>query len=712
MKTYQSNQIKNIALVGGAKSGKTTLAEAMLFEGGSIKRRGSVDDKNTVSDYRDIELDKGNSVVSTVMSTEYGGKKINIIDTPGTASYVGEVITALNVVDTALLVVDAHEGLNVGVELGWRNTSRLNVPTVFVINQIDHEKAKYDETLAQLQNAYGDKVTVAQYPVNPGPDFDTVIDLVYMKQIKYQKGGGDAEITDIPDSEKDKANGLQQLLIEAAAEGSEELMETYFENDTLTIDQLREGIRLGIAHRKYFPVFITSAKECIGAGRLLEFIALSAPRPARSPRKTQDGSKEFNSNPDDSPVLFVFKTEVEPHVGEVAYFRVYGGEVTEGMDMINTCKGSKERLSQILVGNGKNREKISKLVAGDIGAAIKLKSVHSSDTLSSPNHKDIKLERIVYPPHKFSVAIKAKNSTDDEKMGLLLHEMHNSDPSFGVNYSRELKQLILTGMGEQHINIAKWYFDNVYHIEFDFITPKIPYRETITKSARASYKHKKQSGGSGQFGEVHMLIQPYTEGYTHPSELNVRKTEEYDLEWGGKLVLHNCIVGGAIDARFIPAILKGINERMEEGPLTGSYARDIVVYIYDGKMHAVDSNEISFKLAGRHAFSAAFKEAKPKIMEPIYDVEVFVPEEMMGSVMTDLQGRRALIMGMGAEGHYQKISAKVPLAEMDRYSTSLSSLTSGRGAFIMEYDEYKAVPSDVQKELLKKYEEESSEDDD
>jgi len=708
MKTFKDNDIKNIALVGGAKSGKTTLAEAMLFEGGKIKRRGSIEDKSTVSDYREIELDKGNSVVSTIMHTEYNGKKINIIDTPGTSDYVGEVVTALNVADTALLVVDAHEGLNVGVEIAWRNTSKLNMPVVFIMNQLDHEKSNFEETLAQLQNAYGDKVTVAQYPINQGSDFDTVIDLVYMKQIKYSKGGGDAEITDIPESEMAKALEMEKALIEAAAEGSEELMEIYFENDTLTIDQLREGIRLGVANRAYFPVFITSAKQCIGAGRILEFIALSAPRPGRRYRKTTEGVK-MNSNHDDPTTLFIFKTEIEPHLGEVSYFRVYGGSVEEGMDLINTNTGSKERLSQILISNGKTRDKVEKLYAGDIGAAIKLKSTSTNDTLADSAHKGVKLEEIVFPDPIYSVAIKAVNSTDDEKLGLLLNEMHKTDPSFGVKYSRELKQLIITGMGEQHINIAKWYFDKIYKIEFEFITPKIPYRETITKTARANYKHKKQSGGSGQFGEVHMMIQPYTEGYPHPTDFNVRHTDEYDLEWGGKLMFHNCIVGGAIDTRFMPAILKGINEKMEEGPLTGSYARDIVVYIYDGKMHAVDSNEISFKLAGRHAFSTAFKNAGPKIMEPIYNIEVLVPEEMMGSVMTDLQGRRAMIMGMDAEGHYQKISARVPLAEMNRYSTSLSSLTSGRGTFSMTYADYSQLPSDVQSELLKKYAEEQEE---
>ncbi|RLD67918.1 MAG: elongation factor G [Bacteroidetes bacterium] len=708
MKVFQANEIKNIALVGGAKSGKTTLAEAMLFEGGTIKRRGNVDDKNTVSDFRDIELDKGQSVVSTILHTVYEGNKINIIDTPGTADYVGEVATALSVADTALLVVDAHEGVDVGVEIGWRNTQSRNTPTVFIINKLDHEKSNFDETLAQLKNAFGDKVTVAQYPVNQGEGFDTVIDLVYMKQIKYKKDGGKAEITDIPDSEKAKAEELEMALIEAAAEGSEELMEIYFENDTLTIDQLREGIRLGIAKRAYFPVFITSAKECIGAGRLLEFINNSAPLPKRRYRKATDGVK-YNSNPEDPTTLFIFKTEVEPHLGEISYFRIYGGHVEEGMDLINSNTGNKERLSQLLISAGKTREKVTKLCAGDIGATIKLKDTQCNQTLIDSAHKNTILEGIVYPDPIYTTAIKADNSSDDEKMGLVLNEMHKSDPSFLAGYSRELKQMIVEGMGEQHINIAKWYFDKVHKIPFHFETPKIPYRETITKSAKADYRHKKQSGGSGQFGEVYLMIKPYVEGYKDPDDLNVRGTDEHELPWGGKLIFKNCVVGGAIDTRFLPAILKGLMERMEEGPLTGSYARDIIVYVYDGKMHPVDSNEISFKLAGRHAFSTAFKNAGPKIMEPIYNISVLVPEDMMGNVMTDLQGRRAIIMGMETKGHMQQINARVPLAEMNRYSTALSSLTSGRGTFSMKYAEYEQVPSDVQKVLLKKYEEEEAE---
>ncbi len=706
MKVYEANEIRNIALVGGAKSGKTTLAEAMLFEGGKIKRRGSIDEKNTASDFREIELDKGGSVVTTILHSEYNGRKVNIIDTPGTADYVGEVVPALNVADTALIVVDAHEGLNVGVELAWRNTSKLNMPVMFVINQMDHEKANFEETVSQLQNAYGEKVAIVQYPINQGSEFDTVIDLVYMKQIKFKRGGGDAVFSDIPANELERANELEKILIEAAAEGSEELMEIYFENDTLTIEQLREGIRLGIAKRSYFPIFVTSAKECIGAGRLMDFVINSTPLPSSHPREANDGTM-FYCDKSCPAIAFVFKTEVEPHLGEVAYFRVYGGTITEGMDMINSHSGSKERITQLLVSNGKAREKVEKLHAGDIGAVIKLKSTHANDTLVDLAHKELSLNPIVFPNPIYTTAIKAVNSTDDEKLGSVLHDMHKSDPALRVYYSRELKQLIVEGMGEQHINIAKWYLDKIYKIPFEFVAPKIPYRETITKQAKADYRHKKQSGGSGQFGEVHLLIQPYFEGYKDPTEFPVRGVDTYDLTWGGQLIFSNCIVGGAIDARFLPAILKGINERMEEGPLTGSYARDIMVYVYDGKMHPVDSNEISFKLAGRHAFSAAFKNAGPKIMEPIYNIEVSVPEEIMGNVMTDLQGRRAIIMGMGAEGHYQIIKAKVPLAEMHRYSTTLSSLTSGRGTFSMDFAEYAQVPGDIQNALLKSYEEES-----
>lgn len=710
MKVYKTDEIKNVALIGGAKSGKTTLAEAMLFEGKVIDRKGSVDDKNTVSDYYDIEIQKQNSVYSTLMYTEFDGKKINLIDTPGFSDYVGEVNSALSVVETAVLVANTHVGVDATTENAWRQTEKYDSPVLFVANQLDHEKANFETTINKLKEFFGDKVTIAQYPVNTGEEFDSIVDLVLGKMLKFPKGGGKCEVVDIPDSEKDKAEELSLALMENAAEGSEELMEKYFENDSLSLEEMREGIRLGMRSRAIFPVFCTSAKTGIGVNRLLDFINHSCPAPSGRPRKATDGTT-FSCKVDEPTAIAVFKTSVEPHMGEVSYFKVYGGIVKEGMDVANSRNGNKERLSQLMVVAGKKRDKVSEIYAGDIATAIKLKDTKTNDTLVDPKASGLKFDPIPFPEPITTTAVKAKASTDDEKMGSILNDMHKIDPTIIVEHSRELRQIIVKGQGELHLNTIKWYFDNVHKIEIEYFAPKIPYRETITKPARADYRHKKQSGGSGQFGEVHMFIQPYSENMPKPTDFPVRGTEEHELSWGGKLIFNNCIVGGAIDARFMPAILKGVMERMEQGPLTGSYARDISVYIYDGKMHPVDSNEISFKLAGRHAFITAFKNAGPKIMEPVYDIAIRVPEEMMGAVMTDIQGRRAMIMGMDADGSYQIIRAKVPLAEMHRYSTSLSSITSGRGTFKMSYDEYQQVPMDVQDKLLKEYEESLNEDD-
>ena len=709
MKVYKTDEIKNIALVGGAKSGKTTLAEAMLFEGKVIDRKGSVDDKNSVSDYHDIELQKQNSVYSTLMYTEYENRKINILDTPGFSDYVGEIVSALSVVETAVLVTNTHVGVDATTENAWRQAEKYSSPVLFVANQLDHASANFESTVNQLIENFGDKVTIAQYPVNAGEGFDTIIDLVLMKMMKFPKGGGKCEITDIPDSEKEKAEKLSLKLIENAAEGSDELMEKYFEHDTLSLEEMREGIRLGMRTRAIFPIFCTSAKEGVGVNRLMEFINHSCPAPTGRPRKTVDGT-EFKCSPDDPTALYVFKTSVEPHMGEVSYFKVYGGTLNEGDDLINSRNGNKERLSQLLVVAGKKRDKVSSVAAGDIASAIKLKDTKTEDTLSDAKAGGVDFGPIGFPEPIISMAVKADESSDDEKMGSILNDMHKTDPTIIVEHSRELRQIILKGQGDLHLNTIKWYFDNVHNIKINYYAPKIPYRETITKSARANYRHKKQSGGSGQFGEVHMFIQPYTENMPKPTDFPIRGTEEHEMPWGGKLIFNTCVVGGAIDSRFMPAIMKGLMERMEQGPLTGSYARDISVYIYDGKMHPVDSNEISFKLAGRHAFSTAFKNAGPKIMEPIYDIQIRVPEDMMGAAMTDIQGRRAMIMGMEADGHYQVINAKVPLAEMHKYSTSLSSITSGRGTFSMKYDEYQQVPSDVQTQLLKEYEESLEED--
>lgn len=708
MEVYQTKDIRNVALIGSAKSGKTILSESMLYHGGIIHRKGSVESQNTVSDYNPIELEKGNSIVTSVLHTFQNNTKINILDAPGSADYVGQVVTALYAADTAIMTVNGNNGVEVGNEIGWRYVEDAQLPAMFLANHMDSENIKFDDLIQQLQKFFGNKVIAAQYPLNPSPDFNAIIDLVLMKMLKF-KDDGTYEVSDIPDEEKDRAEEMQLALLEAAAEGSEELMEKYFESESLSIEDMREGINLGLRSRAIFPVFVSSAKQDVGVTRLMEFISSSTPSPDQAkPVKTTDG-EELTCNPEGVFSAQIFKISIESHLGEVSYMKIFEGKVQEGADVINGTSGNKERFTQLFVMAGKNREKVEEAVAGDIIATIKLKESKINVTLNDSSKSDREIEPIKFPKPLYTTAIKAVNSSDDEKMGTFLQNIVNMAPSLSVEYSKELRQIILRGIGEQHINNIKWTFQNIHKIDVEFYPSKIPYRETITQTAKSSYRHKKQSGGAGQFGEVYMMIEPHSEDKEPQKEYPIRQTEEHELRWGGKLTLNNCIVGGAIDNKFMPAILKGIMEKMEVGPLTGSYARDIVVNIYDGKMHPVDSNEVSFMSAGRNAFSDAFKNAGPKIMEPIYNMEVVVPEESMGDVMTDLQGRRAIIMGMEGEGIYQRIKAKVPLAEVTKYATALNSLTSGRAFYTMEYAEYTQVPFDIQEKLIKEYEQKQEE---
>ncbi len=718
MKIYKTDQIRNIALVGNAGSGKTTLAEAMLFEGGVINRRGEVTAKNTTSDYLPIEQDYGNSVFSSVLHTFCNDKKINIIDTPGMDDFRGSVISALHVVGCSIVTVNTSHGIEAGTESVCRYTEKAGKPMIFAFNQLDHENVNFDQAIDQAKSIFGNKVTVVQYPVNAGPGFDSIIDVLKMKLYKYPADGGKPEILDIPADEKDKADELHNELVEMAAENDEALMELYFDKGTLTEDEMRQGIKLGMIDRSLFPVFCTGAKHNMGVGRLMEFIANITPSPAEAVEVPEINGKTVDKSENAATSLMVFKTTIEQHVGEITYFKVMSGTVKEGQDLIVTKTENKERISQIFVSAGKNRTKVEAMIAGDIGATVKMKDVTVNNTLSEKSAR-YKFAEVKFPTSRHTVALKAVNEADEEKVGESFQKLHDQDPTFIVEYSKELKQMLVHCQGEYHLNALKWFYTNEYKIDIEFHKPRIPYRETITKSAQADYRHKKQSGGAGQFGEVHMIIEPYIEGVDPKSmfqmngkeqKLSIRDTQEYPLSWGGKLIYHNCIVGGSIDGRFMPAILKGIMEKMEEGPLTGSYARDIRVYVYDGKMHPVDSNEISFKLAGRNAFSAAFKNAGPKILEPIYNLEVFVQSERMGDVMSDLQGRRALIMGMGSEKGYEKINAKVPLKEMHKYNTSLSSITQGRGMFSIGFDGYEKVPQEVQDELLASYAAEQEED--
>ena len=712
MKVYQTNEIKNIALLGSSGSGKTTLVEAMLFESGVIKRRGSVAAKNTVSDYFPVEQEYGYSVFSTVLHVEWNNKKLNIIDCPGSDDFVGSTVTALNVTDTTIILLNGQYGVEVGTQNHFRYTEKLNKPVIFLVNQLDNEKCDYDNILEQLKEAYGSKVVPIQYPIATGPGFNALIDVLLMKKYSWKPEGGAPTIEDIPAEEMDKAMEMHKALVEAAAENDENLMEKFFEQDSLSEDEMREGIRKGLIARGMFPVFCVCGGKDMGVRRLMEFLGNVVPFVSEMPKVQNTEGKEVAPDSNGPESLYFFKTSVEPHIGEVSYFKVMSGKVHEGDDLLNADRGSKERIAQIYVVAGGNRVKVEELQAGDIGAAVKLKDVKTGNTLNGKDC-DYKFNFIKYPNSKYTRAIKPVNEADVEKMMSILNRMREEDPTWVIEQSKELKQTLVHGQGEFHLRTLKWRLENNEKLQVKYEEPKIPYRETITKAARADYRHKKQSGGAGQFGEVHLIVEPYKEGMPVPEtykfngqefKITVRGTEEIPLEWGGKLVFVNSIVGGSIDARFLPAIMKGIMSRMEQGPLTGSYARDVRVIVYDGKMHPVDSNEISFMLAGRNAFSEAFKNAGPKILEPIYDVEVFVPSDRMGDVMGDLQGRRAMIMGMSSEKGFEKLVAKVPLKEMSSYSTALSSLTGGRASFIMKFSSYELVPTDVQDKLMKDFE--------
>ena len=713
MKVYQTNEIKNIALLGNDGSGKTTLTEALLYESGIIKRRGRITAKNTVSDYFPVEQEYGYSVFSTVYHVEWNGKKLNIIDCPGSDDFVGAAITALNVTDTAILLLNGQYGPEVGTQNHFRYTEKLGKPVIFLVNQLDSEKCDFDHVLEQLKENYGSKVVPVQYPLSTGPDFNSLIDVLLMKKYSWGPDGGAPTIEDIPAEEMEKAQEWHKTLVEAAAEHDESLMEKFFESESLTEDEMREGIRKGLAARGMFPVFCVCAGKDMGVRRLMEFLGNVVPFVDEMPVVHNTRGVPVPPDPNGPTSLYFFKTAVEPHIGDVQYFKVMSGVVHEGDDLSNADGGSKERMAQLYVCAGANREKVDELRAGDIGCTVKLKDVKTGNTLNGKDCEN-RFNFIKYPNPKYTRAIKPVNEADTEKMMAVLNRMREEDPTWIVEQSKELRQILVHGQGEFHLRTLKWRLENNEKLQIQFYEPKIPYRETITKSARADYRHKKQSGGAGQFGEVHLIVEPYYEGMPAPEvykfngqeyKMNVKGTEVIDLEWGGKLVFVNSVVGGAIDARFMPAILKGIMSRMEQGPLTGSYARDVRVIVYDGKMHPVDSNEISFMLAGRHAFSEAFKNAGPKILEPIYDVEVFVPSDKLGDVMSDMQGRRGMIMGMTSEKGYEKLSAKVPLKEMSNYSTSLSSLTGGRASFIMKFASYELVPTDVQTKLMKEFEE-------
>lgn len=702
MPEFDTSHVKNIVLLGHAGSGKTTLAECMLFEAGLITRRGNIAERNTTGDYHELEQERGNSIFSKLMHTKWRGYKINIIDTPGYDDFVGEVISALRVADTGVLLLNAVMGVEVGTEIIWEYTEQFKTPMILAANKLDDDNADFDKTVREAKSRFGVNVVVVQYPRQIGSGFHEIIDVLRMTMYQFKDEGGKPEKMPIPEEEKAKAEQLHRELIEAIASNDESLMEKYFDKGELDEDEMKEGLKKAMIRHDLFPLFCLSASRNMGSGRIMGFIDNVCPSANEMPAQKTIRGESLPCEPGGPACIFIYKTISEPHVGELSFFKVYSGTIKVGMELENESTGVTEKINQLFLVEGNKRTSVNELVAGDIGATLKLKNTHVNNTLHVRG-KSIELPSIQFPPHNLTVAIEPLKKGEEEKLSQALHQLVEEDPTLLVEVSPELKQTLIHCQGDMHLAVAKWKIEHLHKLEVKFVKPRIAYRETIRKSADANYRHKKQSGGAGQFGEVYLRIEPWYEGMPEPTDISVRGRDTYDLDWGGKLVFYNCIVGGAIDARFLPSILKGVMEKMHNGPLTGSYARDIRVSVYDGKMHPVDSNDISFKIAGLQAFRQAFQQADPQILEPMYRVEVLCPDDLTGAVMGDLQSRRAIVEGIDSEGHFQKVIAKVPLSEMDGYSSSLRSITQGRAKFKMQFMGYEPLPFELQRKLIDEY---------
>ncbi|MBT8258033.1 MAG: elongation factor G [Bacteroidia bacterium] len=702
MQIFDDKHIKNVVFVGAHNSGKTTLSETMLFEAGLIKRRGTIENKNTVSDFHPIEHERQASVFATPLHTEWRNYKINIIDTPGLDDFIGEIISSIRVSDTIVTVIDAKLGVEIGTEIIWNYIDRYLKPTLFVINQIDHPMANFDDSFNSIKRLVGSNAVMIQYPIKMD-GAQCIVDVLKMKCYKFGPEGGKPEKLEIPDAEKELADELHNELVEKAAENDEELLELFFEKGTLNEDEMRQGIKAGMLNHELFPVFCVSAINDMGTGRLMGFIDNVAPAAADlKPEQSVEGN-EIKPTIDAPTSLFVFKTLHIQNLGQITYFKVKSGEIKVNDRLTNSRTGDVEIINQLFIMDGKKREPVSKLTVGDIGATLKLKNTETNDSLYAGKEK-ITIKPIQYPDARITKAVGAVDKAEEEKLFDALKKIHSMDPTVVLTYSKESKQQLLGCQGELHLSTIKWRLQNIYGVEPEFKKRKINYRETIQRSASSSYRHKKQSGGAGQFGEVHMKIEPFYEGMPEPQGFNLRGKEEIELPWGGKLVFYNCIVGGVIDTRYLPSVMKGILEVMESGPLTGSYCRDVRVMVHDGKMHAVDSNDISFKIAGAHAFKEAFLNAAPKLLEPTNKLTVKVPEDMVGNVMTDLQSRRSIIQGIDSNDHYQILKCITPEAELFGFSTELRSLTQGKATFNSEFNSYELVPQHVQKGLVKQEE--------
>ena len=689
MKEVISEAIRNIALVGHGGSGKTTLSEVLLYTAKETNRIGKIEEGNTVSDYTPNEIDKQISITSCLMNLEWNNTKINIIDTPGFSDFVGDVKSALKVSDTAVMVIKSAEGIEVGTDTAKSIIDEYKLPSSIVINKVDSEHSTFFETVEDVKQRIHPGATIITLPVSEGINFTGIIDVIKMKAYNYgETGSRNITETDIPGDLKEQAENLRTQLIEKIAENSEELMNKYFEDGTLSDDDLKKGLKASIINGNLIPVFAFSATKVVGADNFLDFVSNYFPSPLERGKvsaKLADKNESVLVNVDSNgePVLFVFKTISEQHVGELSLFKLYSGKVTPGLDLLNESNNKTERLNQLFTLNGHNRKEIPEVVAGDIAAVVKLKDTHTNNTLASRDYTVI-IDPIEFPEPVIRGAIKAKAKGDEDKIATGLHTLHEEDPSFNVGFDPEISQTIISGQGELQLLLAVKRLKDRYNVDVDLIEPRIPYRETIKAIANdVEYKHKKQSGGRGQYGHIHIKMEPLPRG------------KGFEFE--------DAIVGGVVPGRFIPAVEKGIIETMTKGVLAGNKVVDVKVTLFDGTYHTVDSDEMSFKIAASQGFKKGFLEAKPVLLEPIYEVEVKVPEEYMGDVMGDISSKRGRILGMDSDGRFQIIKALVPLAELYKYSSHLRSLTQGRGVHTRKFDHYEEMPKEIEQKVIEEY---------
>ncbi|MAG20924.1 MAG: elongation factor G [Candidatus Marinimicrobia bacterium] len=685
MSTFQSSNIRNFAIVGHGTSGKTVLAEAMLYNGGETNRIGKIEDGTTISDYHINETSRQISISTTPLYCECEGKKFNILDAPGFLDFIGEARSSIHVADSVLIAVPAVSGPEAGTDLVWKYAEERGIPKLIVVTMLNKEHTKFDTVMQEMTDHFSKRIFPFLLPVNAGPGFNQIADVLRRKMLTYKTdGSGKYEEEDLPDEWQDRIDQLHEELIEYIAESDDSLLEKFFDQGNLSEEELRDGLHDAIQNRTVIPLVCSAADANVGVTRIMDLIAKYCPSPAdkttiEACKPGTEEAVEFSTSESDPASILVFKTVSEPHVGELSFFKVYSGSVKNGIDLKNTTRQSSERLGQIFVMNGKNRKDAGQLFAGDIGAVVKLKNTHTGDTLCE-GRLNVELRKVEFPTPSIHEAVITKSKGDEEKIATGLATLHEEDPTFVYRVDPELKQTIISGQGELQLEIVVERLRRKFNVEVGLVEPRVPFRETIKSEGSSKYRHKKQSGGAGQFAEVWMSVEP--------------------LERGGGIEFNNSLVGQNVDRVFVPSVEKGVNAACAEGILAGYMVVDLKANFYDGKQHPVDSKDIAFQIAGKGAFREAFMMAKPCLLEPINEIEVRVPEQFMGDVMGDISGRRGKILGMGSESGFQVIRALIPQANLYRYSTSLRSLTGGRGMHSEKFSHYEEMPKDLEQKVV------------